>query len=99
MNLGLSGRLTRATIGSPLTPLFLLASLVVGLPVAYVVEMALYWSLYDGPRARRIGAVLAAAGATLVVALMLFLHRVSGPTELCPAGMPTWWPGWVPHLS
>jgi multidrug efflux pump subunit AcrB len=31
MNLGLSGRLTRATIGSPLTPLFLLASLVVGL--------------------------------------------------------------------
>ncbi|MDE2068980.1 MAG: efflux RND transporter permease subunit [Bradyrhizobium sp.] len=31
MNLGLSGRLTRATISSPLTPLFLLASLVVGL--------------------------------------------------------------------
>ena len=31
MNLGLSGRLTRATINSPLTPLFLLASLVVGL--------------------------------------------------------------------
>ena len=31
MNLGLSGRLTRATIGSPLTPLFLLAALVVGL--------------------------------------------------------------------
>lgn len=31
MNLGLSGRLTRATIASPLTPLFLLASLVVGL--------------------------------------------------------------------
>ena len=31
MNLGLSGRLTRATIASPLTPLFLLASLIVGL--------------------------------------------------------------------
>ncbi len=31
MNLGLSGRLTKATIQSPLTPLFLLASLVVGL--------------------------------------------------------------------
>ena len=31
MNLGLSGRLTRATIHSPLTPLFLLAALVVGL--------------------------------------------------------------------
>ncbi|MBR2117114.1 MAG: efflux RND transporter permease subunit [Afipia sp.] len=31
MNLGLSGRLTQATINSPLTPLFLLASLVVGL--------------------------------------------------------------------
>ncbi|MGE5158419.1 MAG: efflux RND transporter permease subunit [Gemmatimonas sp.] len=31
MNLGLSGRLTKATIGSPLTPLFLLASLIVGL--------------------------------------------------------------------
>ena len=31
MNLGLSGRLTRATIGSPLTPLFLIASLIVGL--------------------------------------------------------------------
>ena len=31
MNLGLSGRLTRATIASPLTPLFLLAALVVGL--------------------------------------------------------------------
>jgi multidrug efflux pump subunit AcrB len=31
MNLGLSGRLTRATIRSPLTPLFLLAALAVGL--------------------------------------------------------------------
>jgi multidrug efflux pump subunit AcrB len=31
MNLGLSGRLTRATISSPLTPLFLLAALVFGL--------------------------------------------------------------------
>ncbi|MCG6207268.1 efflux RND transporter permease subunit [Rhodopseudomonas sp. HC1] len=31
MNLGISGRLTKATIQSPLTPLFLLASLVVGL--------------------------------------------------------------------
>ncbi len=31
MNLGLSGRLTRATIRSPLTPLFLLAAIVVGL--------------------------------------------------------------------
>ncbi|HEY0331680.1 MAG TPA: efflux RND transporter permease subunit [Rhodopseudomonas sp.] len=31
MNLGFSGRLTRATIVSPLTPLFLIASLVVGL--------------------------------------------------------------------
>ena len=31
MNLGLSGRLTRATIGSPLTPLFLLAAIVFGL--------------------------------------------------------------------
>ncbi|MDC7785896.1 efflux RND transporter permease subunit [Rhodoplanes sp. TEM] len=31
MNLGISGRLTRATIRSPLTPLFLIASLVAGL--------------------------------------------------------------------
>ena len=31
MNLGLSGRLTRATINSPLTPLFLLAAIVFGL--------------------------------------------------------------------
>ncbi|HWA63939.1 MAG TPA: efflux RND transporter permease subunit, partial [Caulobacteraceae bacterium] len=31
MNLGISGRLTRATIASPLTPLFLLATLMVGL--------------------------------------------------------------------
>lgn len=31
MNLGLSGRLTRATIGSPLTPLALLAAIAVGL--------------------------------------------------------------------
>ncbi|MFN3514919.1 MAG: efflux RND transporter permease subunit [Phenylobacterium sp.] len=31
MNLGLSGRLTKATIGSPLTPLFLLAAIAVGL--------------------------------------------------------------------
>ena len=31
MNLGLSGRLTRATIRSPLTPLFLLAALAAGL--------------------------------------------------------------------
>jgi multidrug efflux pump subunit AcrB len=31
MNLGVSGRLTRATIQSPLTPLFLLAAIVVGL--------------------------------------------------------------------
>jgi multidrug efflux pump subunit AcrB len=31
VNLGISGRLTKATIQSPLTPLFLLASLVVGL--------------------------------------------------------------------
>ncbi|MDE2183500.1 MAG: efflux RND transporter permease subunit [Alphaproteobacteria bacterium] len=31
MNLGFSGRLTRATIGSPLTPLFLLAAVIFGL--------------------------------------------------------------------
>ena len=31
MNLGLSGRLTQATIRSPLTPLFLLAALAIGL--------------------------------------------------------------------
>ncbi len=31
MNLGLSGRLTKATVNSPLTPLFLLAAVVVGL--------------------------------------------------------------------
>ena len=31
MNLGISGRLTRATIQSPLTPLFLLAAMIVGL--------------------------------------------------------------------
>lgn len=37
MNLGLSGRLTRATIGSPLTPLFLLASLVVGMIAVVVI--------------------------------------------------------------
>src|SRR5450755_1862237 len=37
MNLGLSGRLTRAAIGSPLTPLFLLASLVVGLIAVVVI--------------------------------------------------------------
>src|SRR5260370_1118449 len=37
MNLGLSGRLTRATIGSPLTPLFLLASLIVGLIAVIVI--------------------------------------------------------------
>ena len=37
MNLGLSGRLTRATIRSPLTPLFLLASLVVGLIAVVVI--------------------------------------------------------------
>ena len=37
MNLGLSGRLTRATVTSPLTPLFLLAALVVGLIAAVVI--------------------------------------------------------------
>src|SRR5512140_2993778 len=37
MNLGLSGRLTRATIGSPLTPLFLLASLIVGVIAVVVI--------------------------------------------------------------
>src|SRR5512147_2783014 len=37
MNLGLSGRLTRATISSPLTPLFLLASLIVGLIAVVVI--------------------------------------------------------------
>ncbi|MCG2629555.1 efflux RND transporter permease subunit [Bradyrhizobium sp. WYCCWR 13023] len=37
MNLGLSGWLTRATIASPLTPLFLLASLVVGLIAVVVI--------------------------------------------------------------
>jgi hypothetical protein len=31
VNLGLSGRLTQSTIRSPLTPLFLLAALAVGL--------------------------------------------------------------------
>ena len=31
MNLGLSGRLTRTTISSPLTPLFLMAAIAVGL--------------------------------------------------------------------
>ena len=31
MNLGISGKLTRATITSPLTPLFLLAAILVGL--------------------------------------------------------------------
>lgn len=37
MNLGLSGRLTKSTIASPLTPLFLLASLVVGLIAVVVI--------------------------------------------------------------
>ncbi|MGE0285786.1 MAG: efflux RND transporter permease subunit [Bradyrhizobium sp.] len=37
MNLGISGRLTRATIASPLTPLFLLAALVVGLIAVVVI--------------------------------------------------------------
>ena len=37
MNLGLSGRLTKATIASPLTPLFLLAALVVGLIAVIVI--------------------------------------------------------------
>ncbi|MBR1092193.1 efflux RND transporter permease subunit [Bradyrhizobium manausense] len=37
MNLGLSGRLTRSTIASPLAPLFLLASLVVGLIAVVVI--------------------------------------------------------------
>ncbi len=37
MNLGLSGRLTKATVGSPLTPLFLLAALVVGLIAVVVI--------------------------------------------------------------
>ena len=37
MNLGLSGRLTKATIASPLTPLFLIAALVVGLIAVAVI--------------------------------------------------------------
>ncbi len=37
MNLGLSGRLTRASITSPLTPLFLLAALIVGLIAVAVI--------------------------------------------------------------
>ncbi|TPQ40825.1 multidrug transporter AcrB [Bradyrhizobium guangdongense] len=37
MNLGLSGRLTKATIASPLTPLFLIAALVVGLMAVVVI--------------------------------------------------------------
>ncbi|MDT4742047.1 AcrB/AcrD/AcrF family protein [Bradyrhizobium sp. CCBAU 53351] len=37
MNLGLSGRLTRSTIASPLTPLFLLGGLVVGLIAVVVI--------------------------------------------------------------
>ena len=37
MNLGLSGRLTKAAIGSPLTPLFLLAALAVGLIALLVI--------------------------------------------------------------
>ncbi|MGA8898809.1 efflux RND transporter permease subunit [Bradyrhizobium sp.] len=37
MNLGLSGRLTKATITSPLTPLFLIAALVVGLIAVVVI--------------------------------------------------------------
>lgn len=37
MNLGLSGRLTKSTIASPLTPLFLLAALVVGLIAVVVI--------------------------------------------------------------
>ena len=37
MNLGLSGRLTRATISSPLTPLFLLAAIAVGLLALFTI--------------------------------------------------------------
>jgi multidrug efflux pump subunit AcrB len=37
MNLGLSGRLARATIGSPLTPLFLLAAILVGLLAVFTI--------------------------------------------------------------
>ncbi len=37
MNLGLSGRLTRATISSPLTPLFLLAAIAVGLLALFAI--------------------------------------------------------------
>ncbi len=37
MNLGLSGRLTRATIASPLTPLFLLAAIAIGLLALFTI--------------------------------------------------------------
>ena len=37
MNLGLSGRLTRATISSPLTPLFLLAAIAIGLLALFTI--------------------------------------------------------------
>ncbi len=37
MNLGISGRLTRATIASPLTPLFLLAAIAVGLLALFAI--------------------------------------------------------------
>jgi len=37
MNLGISGRITRATIASPLTPLFLLAAILVGLMATIII--------------------------------------------------------------
>ena len=66
MNLGLSGRLTKATIKSPLTPLFLLAAIAVGgdslqidssLPAASVnILMALVLLAVFGVARRRQGA-------------------------------------------
>ena len=41
MNLGLSGRLTQATIHSKLTPLFLLAALTAGLVALFAIPRAL----------------------------------------------------------
>ena len=68
----------------------------VGIPTAYCVEIATCRALATRPRILRLGAVTVVLAVVVVVAFACLLGSASGTR--CPAGLPSWWPEWVPAV-
>ncbi|MGJ6127046.1 hypothetical protein QN239_31135 [Mycolicibacterium sp. Y3] len=60
------------------------------------VAYALVITLLDRPWAIYLAIGIAVLAAAVMVAVAVGgAYRPTDPTPICPAGIPTWWPGWL----